>query len=108
MNVIQTMEAAHTIVIIQPEATSAHVMLVMHSRVINMVVKVRCSNSFHYKYCVDINECNQGNGGCEQSCTDTAGSFTCTCATGYQLTSGRHCSGIHIISIPILSYSMNT
>ena len=49
MNVIQTMETAHTIVIIQLEATSAHVMLVMHSRVINVVVKVRCSNSFYYK-----------------------------------------------------------
>ena len=27
----------------------------------------------------DINECATGNGGCEVYCTDTAGSFTCSC-----------------------------
>ena len=42
---------------------------------------------------IDINECNQGNGGCEHNCTDTVGSFSCSCNTGYQLTAGGHCPG---------------
>ena len=42
---------------------------------------------------IDINECNQGNGGCEHTCTDTIGSFTCSCNTGYQLMEEQCCSG---------------
>ena len=42
---------------------------------------------------IDINECNQRNGGCEHNCTDTIGSFTCSCNTGYQLIEERHCFG---------------
>ena len=42
---------------------------------------------------IDIDECNQGNGGCEHTCTDTIGSFNCSCNTGFQLTAGGHCSG---------------
>ena len=41
----------------------------------------------------DINECNQGNGGCEHTCNNTIGSYYCTCNTGYQLSKGKHCSG---------------
>ena len=41
---------------------------------------------------VDVNECNVNNGGCEHSCTNTDGSYTCSCNTGYQLSLG-HCSG---------------
>ena len=44
------------------------------------------------KIIVDINECNVNNGGCEHSCTNTVGSYTCSCNTGYQLNLG-HCSG---------------
>ena len=43
---------------------------------------------------IDINECNTGNGGCEHNCTNTIGSFTCSCDTGYQLDeNGLNCSG---------------
>ena len=41
----------------------------------------------------DIDECNTDNGGCEHSCTNTAGSRTCSCNTGYSLDSDQHCSG---------------
>ena len=42
----------------------------------------------------DINECSQGNGGCEHTCTNTIGSYYCTCNTGYlQVSNGKHCSG---------------
>lgn len=34
--------------------------------------------------CVDIDECAQGNTGCE-FCQNTVGSFECTCPDGYEL-----------------------
>ena len=46
-----------------------------------------------YWHSIDINECNTGNGGCEHTCTNSDGSFTCSCDTGYQLDSNKHCSG---------------
>ena len=45
------------------------------------------------KIIVDINECNVNNGGCEHTCTNTVGSYNCSCNTGYQLSLGQHCSG---------------
>eukprot|EP00731_Ephydatia_muelleri_P028213 Em0019g1086a len=33
----------------------------------------------------DVNECLTNNGGCAQICTNTVGSFTCSCNTGYSL-----------------------
>ena len=44
-------------------------------------------------FVLDINECSTNNGGCEHNCVNTIGSFTCSCNTGYSLTSGLHCSG---------------
>ena len=33
----------------------------------------------------DIDECQTNNGGCNQTCTNTIGSFECSCGTGYTL-----------------------
>ena len=42
----------------------------------------------------DINECLTSNGGCEQNCNNTEGSFSCFCASGLSLDSnGLNCSG---------------
>ena len=57
--------------------------------------------TIHYNYVsisfvphVDINECATGNGGCAQTCTNTIGSYQCSCGTGYALNSnGRVCDG---------------
>ena len=35
--------------------------------------------------CGDIDECATNNGGCTQTCTNTAGSYTCGCNPGYAL-----------------------
>ena len=48
----------------------------------------------HSMICSDVNECNTANGGCNQICTNTIGSFLCSCNTGYELDSDqRTCVG---------------
>jgi len=32
----------------------------------------------------DINECDQKNGGCQQVCTNTPGSYKCGCEKGFK------------------------
>ena len=34
---------------------------------------------------IDVDECRTNNGGCNQTCTNTIGSFECSCGTGYNL-----------------------
>ena len=41
-------------------------------------------------YLIDIDECSDGTSGCSQLCTNTIGSYTCTCDNGYQLTNDNH------------------
>ena len=35
----------------------------------------------------DVDECDTGNGGCEQTCTNNDGSFQCFCNQGFELAS---------------------
>ena len=45
---------------------------------------------------VDNDECMLGTHVCTQNCTNTAGSYTCSCNTGYTLNrDGRSCDGMH-------------
>ena len=39
---------------------------------------------------IDINECVEETDGCAQNCTNTIGSYICSCNTGYSLDSDRH------------------
>ena len=41
----------------------------------------------------DVNECSNGNGGCYQTCTNNAGSYTCSCGSGYTKSGFYGCSG---------------
>lgn len=46
--------------------------------------------------CINDNECEVNNGGCEQFCRDTEGSYTCSCQEGFRLSPDRHsCSDIN-------------
>ena len=43
-------------------------------------------------YFTDIDECAENTDGCDQGCTNTAGSFVCSCDSGFTLSSdGRTC-----------------
>lgn len=41
-------------------------------------------------YPIDIDECAFINGGCEENCTNTIGSYYCSCTHGYQLENDSH------------------
>lgn len=43
---------------------------------------------------IDNNECLTNNGGCDDICTNTPGSYTCSCKDGYELDADKHtCNG---------------
>ena len=43
---------------------------------------------------LDINECQTNNGGCQHNCSNSVGSFQCSCLSGYALDSDDlRCSG---------------
>ena len=45
---------------------------------------------------LDINECRQKTDACEQTCTNTPGSYECECNHGYKLRrDGRSCIGMY-------------
>ena len=48
----------------------------------------------HNVYSVDIDECSEETSGCSQLCTNTIGSYTCTCHNGYQLKNDHTCTDI--------------
>lgn len=42
-----------------------------------------------------MDECSTANGGCETTCTNSVGSFACSCAIGYSLnTNALTCDGM--------------
>ena len=46
---------------------------------------------------LDVDECLDNNGGCEYICTNTIGSFECSCQPGYDLDSdGLACIGMQL------------
>ena len=36
-------------------------------------------------FLLDVNECTKSSDGCEQNCTNTVGSFECSCDSGFVL-----------------------
>ena len=45
-------------------------------------------------FLIDINECDEDTDGCAQNCTNTNGSYACSCDTGYHLgNDGYSCYG---------------
>ena len=46
--------------------------------------------------CIDINECDFNNGGCDGTCENTEGSYICLCPTGHHSLdgTGQNCTGL--------------
>ena len=42
--------------------------------------------------CIDVNECQEWNGGCEYGCGNTIGSYQCYCENGHSLKNETHCN----------------
>ena len=42
---------------------------------------------------LDIDECILNKDSCEQDCSNTIGSYSCSCESGYELSNGFHCEG---------------
>ena len=43
---------------------------------------------------IDVDECAEDTDGCDQTCTNSIGSYDCSCNTGYRLDTDRHtCNG---------------
>jgi hypothetical protein len=69
---------------------------------IGALVRVRMVNNLIINPCLniavlffpDIDECILNTDGCVHICTNTIGSYTCSCRTGYRLSSNGHsCQG---------------
>ncbi|KAH8293750.1 hypothetical protein KR054_003876 [Drosophila jambulina] len=62
-------------------------------------------NLTDYTGCIDIDECQESNGGCSEICNNLPGGFQCACQKGYQLdaSTGKSCVDIDECAIPELS-----
>ena len=59
--------------------------------------------------CTNFDECTVNNGGCEQTCTDNDGSFTCSCDAGYILSdNGLSCSGKSLLLFRLITTSFQS
>ena len=55
-------------------------------------VLVFCFKSHNF-FASDLNECDSNNGGCNQMCNNTIGSYICSCGTGYTQDGFHGCAG---------------
>ena len=93
MSVRLTMEAVNKSVTTRMDHLSAHVIRAITCHpIVHSVLVSDCMVLINFlKLCLkytDINECQTSNGDCEQICTNTVGSFECSCITGFSLSSG--------------------
>ena len=59
----------------------------------------------YYYHVTDIDECTSNNGGCQHNCSNTDGSFECSCRNGYTPgRDGRSCMGKPLYIYTHLSY----
>ena len=98
MSVRLTMEAVNISATTRMDHLSAHVIRAIACHLVALIALVsdsKCtSRDCDILKTLDIDECQTSNGGCEQVCTNTVGSFECLCNPGYSLASaGFQCIG---------------
>ena len=63
-------------------------------------MKLLKNNQLQYEFVllprlIDVNECEESNGGCQHQCKNINGSYVCQCNKGFFLDgNGKTCSGI--------------
>ena len=96
MSVLNTVQGVISCVVILKVEEPVHVTLDMFL-VVTIGHVLVCVGEYHYHTIIinlDINECNTNNGGCATTCTNTNGSYECSCNTGYELNNDlHHCNG---------------
>lgn len=103
MNVLKQSMAVHKTVLTLMDYTLAAVILDTVLAVMDIPAMVldtlmhcapTCLDSFTYYYYTDINECREGTHLCNQTCTNTNGSYICQCQEGFRLDNdGMECNG---------------
>lgn len=106
MNVPSTMETVHKIAATIMEAMCAHakwaiywlqgtIEVAMVCAAIDIVIMLTPTSSTPL-YTPDIDECANNNGQCSNICTNTNGSYICSCKPGYLLGADMlTCNGKH-------------
>ena len=56
--------------------------------------------TFYITASIDINECDEENGGCSHMCNNTIGSYQCLCEDGYELDSDQHLCNGNVVVVP--------
>ena len=95
MSVQTKMEDVNTTALIQMALTIVHVLLdTGYTGKDSVQVNTLCvskSTSFSLVFAhIDIDECSEGTSGCNQICSNTLGSYTCSCQDGYELDIDNH------------------
>ena len=92
MNVLEIMEIVPSCVTISMEVITAiagqvivSTLTTKHAAVSCYKLEVLYSTNGINVFQQDINECTVNNGGCSQMCSNTNGSFLCSCGAGYSL-----------------------
>ena len=78
--------------------TFSHIWSHIPLQTANFYEKCMCCIKLYYYNILtnysDIDECEQGSAQCDHNCTNTPGSYFCTCMDGYVLESDHHtCTG---------------
>ena len=102
MNVLKEFLAVLRLALTPQEASPALVGLASYLKVIiadaevtlSLTIMIIIIPSTFNAFIIDIDECRSNTDGCSQVCTNTVGSYVCSCNSGYRLSEDRHtCNG---------------
>ena len=113
MQTLTNVHWSHTIAAIPVITTTVAILVIVHPDMNWTMMKLLALvKGWNYKWnffviaclLVDTNECAVDNGGCQQTCNNTDGSYHCQCLDGHVLDGDNHkCIGMFIIFSRIAS-----